>query len=93
MIKRSGWCSLADYLGDVVRLVCQPCHRRGQYSKAELIRRCGADMALPDLLVQIARCDRRDLTSCGAHYLDLVRKKPAVGKSQSTNRTRRRSTR
>jgi hypothetical protein len=78
----------------MVRLVCQPCSRWGQYSKAALISRCGADIALPDLLVQIARCDRRDLTSCGAHYLDLVRKKkPADGRAQSTNRTRPRSTR
>ena len=96
MSKRSGWYSVADFPGDVVRLVCQPCRRWGQYSKAELIRRCGGEIALPDLLVQIARCDRSDLTSgdCGAHYLDLVRKgEPANGRVQSTNRTRSRFTR
>jgi len=73
MSSRSGSVALADYPSDVVHLACERCGRRGQYHKATLIRQHGADVALPDLLREIARCERRDLTNggCSAHYLDL----------------------
>jgi hypothetical protein len=39
--------------------VC-PCGRAGRYRRDRLIEQYGADAALPDLLVEIAGCERRD---------------------------------
>ena len=65
--------SLAEHPGDMVRLVCDRCGRRGQYRKETLLARYGADIVLPHLLRQIARCERwNTLTGdCGAHYEGL----------------------
>lgn len=50
--------SLADYPYVVVRVECGLCGRRGRYRLARLAERYGADIALEDLLDQIAgrRC-------------------------------------
>jgi hypothetical protein len=64
----------------VVRLVCNQCGRRGQYRKATLLTQYPADTAMPDLLREIANCDRFDSMrgGCGAHYdlaeTDLARR-------------------
>jgi len=68
-----GSLSLADYPGDMVRLVCDRCGRRGQYRKATLLAQYPADTPLPDLRHMIAKRDRQDrLTGgCGVHYEGL----------------------
>jgi hypothetical protein len=65
---------LRDYPGDVVRFSCGKCGRQGQYRRGKLMAIHGADIPLPDLLVQIARCDRRGQMHdmCGVHYLGLT---------------------
>ena len=49
------------------------CGRAGSYRKDGLTRAVRADIALPDLLVDLASCDRRrdfdSPTSCGARFL------------------------
>ena len=66
----SGSLTLRDYPGDVVRLACGKCGRKGQYRKDTLIARYGADVAPPDLRYLIAQCERRDdmQNPCGVHY-------------------------
>ncbi len=70
-----GSLSLAEYPAAMVRLKCSKCGRSGQYRKAMLIKRYGADVALPDLLHMIgAGCPKMDALGndpCGAHYRDL----------------------
>ncbi len=67
--------SLAEYPAAMVRLKCWKCDRSGQYRKATLIQRYGADAPLPDLLHKIAsECPKMDTLGndpCGAHYRDL----------------------
>jgi len=53
--------------------------RAGSYCLDEfplpvVIARFGPDIALPDLLVELATCERRDVFSrpCGARYTDLA---------------------
>jgi hypothetical protein len=43
---------------DMVRLTCTKCGRAGQYRMQSLIARYGADIRLPDLREEIARCGR-----------------------------------
>ncbi len=50
----TGSLTLLDYPGDMVRVACDKCGRAGQYRKANLIARFGADIALPDLRHEIA---------------------------------------
>jgi hypothetical protein len=59
---------------DVVRIECQRCDRAGSYRLDGLLARFGADIALPDLLLALAQCERRADFSrpCGARYADLV---------------------
>ena len=54
-----GSLSLSEYPGDVVRLSCAKCNRRGQYPKQRLMERFGPDVPLPDLRHEIAQCERR----------------------------------
>ena len=50
MSGRRAW-TVATYPHDLVRLACKRCERRGQYRRATLIRRFGADDAsMPDVL-------------------------------------------
>jgi len=71
----NGSLQLREYPADLVRLCCEKCGRAGQYRKANLIERYGADMRLPDLRAEIARCERRGqmLDMCGVHYVGLTR--------------------
>ncbi len=70
-----GSLSLAEYSAAVVSLKCNKCDRSGQYRKATLIEKCGADVRLPDLLHMIGtscpKMDARGNDPCGAHYRDL----------------------
>jgi len=51
--------SFTNTSADVVRLSCEKCGPAGQYRKQKLIERYGADIRLPDLREEIARCERR----------------------------------
>ena len=57
------------------RLSCEKCGRRGQYRKGKLIAVHGPDIPLPDLLVEIAKCERRGQMhdNCGVRYEGLTR--------------------
>lgn len=65
---------LCEYPGKTVRLSCEKCGRLGQYPKGKLIAIHGAGIPLPDLLIQIARCDRRGKMhdACAVRYSDLI---------------------
>lgn len=65
---------LDQYPGDMVRLACRRCDRRGQYRRAGLIDRFGADIRLPDLRGQIAECPRLGKLgdACGVYFVDLA---------------------
>ena len=67
--------TLSDYPGDVVRLACRKCDRAGQYRKAALMTRYGANMKLPDLRVEVARCPKMGSMSdgCGVYFVELAR--------------------
>ena len=69
-----GSLQLHEYPGDIVRLSCEKCGRSGQYRKQTLIERYGADMRLPDLRGEIAKCDRmgKTLDACMVRYPDLI---------------------
>jgi hypothetical protein len=60
--------TIAEFPFDPVRIECQRCGRAGSYRKAGLIERFGADAAGPDVLVELAACDRRKSFGdpCGA---------------------------
>ena len=66
-MRRIGSRSLADYPGPVVRIECPRCGRAGRYALAGLIERFGSSAALPDVLMDLAACERRkDFTQpCG----------------------------
>jgi hypothetical protein len=59
----------------MVRLSCEKCGRSGQYRKQKLIECYGADMRLPDLREEIARCRRNGQMhdACTVRYVDLVK--------------------
>jgi len=65
---------LGAYPSDTVRLACRRCERRGQYPKAALIERHGADMPLPDLRNAIAQCERAGAlgNACGVYFVELA---------------------
>ncbi len=60
--------------GEMVHVACDKCGRAGQYRKATLITRYGAELALPDLRHEIAKCDRRASMgdACGVHFVGLA---------------------
>ena len=51
--------SVADRPSEVVRIDSPRCGRAGRYAHDHLIDRFGADAALPDVLVEVAACERR----------------------------------
>jgi hypothetical protein len=69
-----GSLSLSEYPGDVVRLSCTKCNRKGQYRKQSLIERFGPNIPLPDLRQEIAQRERRENMSdvCLVRYTDLI---------------------
>jgi hypothetical protein len=56
---RLGSRSLGEFPLDVVRIECERCGRSGRYAKARLMERFGADAAGPDVLTELAACERR----------------------------------
>jgi hypothetical protein len=70
----TGSLKLKDHPGDVVRLSCEKCGRLGQYRKQKLVARYGPDIAVPDLRVEIAKCQRQGKMHdmCGVHYEGLT---------------------
>ena len=72
----TGSLTLRDYPGETVRLVCDKCGRAGKYRKQKLIEQFGADILLPDLRHEIAKCERMGSMSdgCGVRYPALVGK-------------------
>ena len=83
MPRRFGSHSLAEFPLDVVRIECERCGcgRAGSYRLAGLLARFGADTASPDLLMELAQCERRRdfLRPCGARYTDLTKAAPSIG--------------
>ena len=75
-----GSLSLSEYPGDVVRLSCAKCNRRGQYPKQSLIERFGPDILLPDLRHEIAQCELRgkNIEPCLVRYTDLIPSSGAI---------------
>ncbi len=71
---RVGSHTLADYPAPTVRIDCERCGCAGRYRLAGLVERGGADAALPDMLMELASCERREDYSrpCGARFTDLV---------------------
>ncbi len=71
---RNGSLALVDYPGAVVHIACERSGRSGRYSRDRLIERFSADIALPDLLVALASCERRADFSrpCGTRFTDLA---------------------
>ena len=67
-MPRSGSHTLDEFPLPVVRIDCEPCERAGSYRLEGLIERYGGDIALPDLLMALAKCERRGDPSgrCGA---------------------------
>jgi hypothetical protein len=76
-MPRSGALLLSDYPTEYVNLACSKCERRGRLRKDPLIEEHGPDIALPDLLADLAKCARRGsfCDACGAYYPAL---KPIV---------------
>jgi hypothetical protein len=72
--RRIGSRSLGEFPLDVVRIDCERCGRAGRYALAGLVERFGADAAGPDVLNELAACERRRDFSrpCGARFTDLV---------------------
>ncbi len=69
-------------LADLVRIDCPRCDRAGSYRRDGLMARFGADIALPDLLLALASCERRKDFSkpCGARFTNLAVASPlAIG--------------
>ena len=62
---------LREYPSELVRLSCAKCGRSGQYRKENLIERYGADIRLPDLRQEIAKCRRHGQMhdACMVRYL------------------------
>jgi hypothetical protein len=72
--RRIGSHSLREFPLDVVRVECPQCHRTGSYRLDGLIARFGPDVALPDILMELATCERKDFSRrCSAQYTDLAR--------------------
>ena len=71
---RRGAYSLSGFPLPIVRVDCARCGRSGQYRLSSLVSRFGGDAALPDVLAQLAHCDRQGSfsTPCGAKFSDLT---------------------
>jgi hypothetical protein len=70
---RIGSGSLGEFPLDVVRIECERCGRAGSYRRDGLLARFSQDAALPDVLMALATCERRQDFSqpCGARFTDL----------------------
>ena len=66
-MPRDGAITLTDLQAPFLRVVCEPCGRRGSYAVAGLIAERG-DAKLTDLLPALANCSRA--TNSGARVYD-----------------------
>jgi hypothetical protein len=71
--------TLAEHPGDMVRLACTKCPRRGHYRKATLIERYGPDQNMAALRLILAEgCPKiaanQMMDLCGVIYTDRVGK-------------------
>ncbi|GEO43621.1 hypothetical protein SAE02_77690 [Skermanella aerolata] len=57
-MAKGAW-TLGEYPLPMVRVSCAKCGRAGQYHRAKLLERYGADMAMPELRHELAQCSRR----------------------------------
>jgi hypothetical protein len=66
--------SLGEFPVDVLRVDCERCDRARSYRRDGLMARFGQQITLPDLLLALAKCDRRTDFSkpCGARFTDLT---------------------
>jgi hypothetical protein len=66
--------SLAEFPLPIVELACDKCGRRGRLRKARLVDQYGPDIPLPDLRVEIAKCERAGEMSdgCAVYYVALA---------------------
>jgi hypothetical protein len=62
---------LSDLPGDVVRLVCDKCGRKGRYRIAGLIKKHGADARLLYLRLTIAQCPKAPTVGKPLNVYDL----------------------
>jgi hypothetical protein len=71
---RRGAYQLSKFPLSIVRVDCPRCGRRGTYRLSSLLARFGGDAAMPDVLAELAHCDRRGSfsTPCGAKFSDLT---------------------
>jgi hypothetical protein len=88
MARRTGSRSPGEFPHAVVRIDCERCGRAGRYALAGLIERFGADAAGPDVLMELAQCERRRAYSrpCGARFPDLSPPPPAAGSPRYSSR-------
>ena len=69
--------TLRGYPAETVRLSCEKCQRAERYKKQNLIARYGADIRLPDLREESAKCERHGKMhdACMVRYVDLIPKR------------------
>jgi hypothetical protein len=72
--RTKGALTLANYPGDVIRVACDRCDRRGRYRRPSLVEQFGAGAALPNVHCGLANWQRARNASDpnGAHYPDLA---------------------
>jgi hypothetical protein len=72
--RRIGSRSLGEFPHAVVRIDRERCGRAGRYALAGLLARFGEEAAGPDVLMELAACERRRDFSrpCGARFADLT---------------------
>jgi hypothetical protein len=72
-MTKGAW-TIGSYPLDLVRIACAKCDRAGQYRRAKLLDRFGPDMAMPDLLPELAHCSHRGNWSdpCMVIFRDLI---------------------
>jgi hypothetical protein len=71
-MPRDGALTLSDVRGPTLRIVCEPCGRRGRYSVTKLIEEHG-DAKLTDLLQTLADSVRRSALIALVHVPGVQR--------------------
>lgn len=86
----TGACTLADYPEAMVRVACRKCDRGGQYRRSSLIALYGEEVALPDVLGQIAHdCPKRG--ACGVETAHASGRRAGCAQDCAAKRVRRRT--
>lgn len=70
----TGSLSPVTYPTDGITVRCDRCSRVGRYKRQTLVERYGRDAAMPDVLNNIAACERNDRLSverCKAYFEEL----------------------